>query len=157
MTGNLRSWRVAAAGVVMLMMTGCGSRGLVPVKGIVQLDGQPVRDAVVRFHAVEVEKGNGGFGVTDSSGRFSARVGQGPWGLYPGSYKVTLSRKQLPEGTPLDPKTPAECEAWQRAYDAATDAFPGHYTSPQTTPLQTVVSIGQKPLELSVTGSAGGR
>lgn len=157
MAGNRGPWWVAAAVVVALAMTGCGSRGLVPVKGVVQLDGRPVADAVVRFHPVEVTKGNGGFGLTDAAGRFSARVGQGPWGLYPGSYKVTLSRKSLPEGTPLDPKTPKECEDWQRAFDTAPETFPSLYTSPETTPLQTVVSDGLKPLELSVTRSAGGR
>lgn len=157
MSWNRGPWCVVAAVVAVSTLTGCGSRGLVPVKGVVLLDGSPVADAVVRFHPVEVTKGNGGFGLTDGAGRFSARIGQGPWGLYPGSYKVTLSRKPLPEGTPLDPKTPKECEDWQRAYDSAPETFPGVYTSPATTPLQAVVAAGQKPLELTASRGAGGR
>ena len=142
-------WIVAAG--IAAAATGCGPQGLVPVKGVVRLDGLPVPEAVVNFHPVEVAKGNGGFGLADTAGNFSAKIRQGAWGLYPGAYKVTLSRKLLPEGTPKKPKTPEECEAWERAYKAAPETFPSSYTDPATTPLTAAIDGRQGPLELSVT------
>jgi hypothetical protein len=153
------AWWIVAVGVAALATTGCGSRGLVPVKGVVRLDGKPVPEAVVNFHPVEVTKGNGGFGLADASGSFSAKIRQGLWGLYPGSYKVTLSRRPLPAGTPENPKTPQECEAWERAYQAAPETFPTSYTDPATTPLSATIDGRQGTLELSVTSqdAAAGR
>lgn len=142
-------WIVAAG--IAAAAPGCGPQGLVPVKGVVRLNGRTVPEAVVNFHPVDVAKGNGGFGLADAAGNFSAKIRQGSWGLYPGSYKVTLSRRQLPAGTPQDPKTPDECAAWERAYASAAETFPTSYTDPATTPLTAAIDGRQGPLELSVT------
>jgi len=62
--------------ITAVLLAGCGSDGLVPVKGRVLLDGQPLDGAAVLF-----EPEGGGVpatGVTDASGGFTlATSGRG--------------------------------------------------------------------------------
>lgn len=75
-----------------LMTVGCGSsEGLVPVEGVVTLDGAPLPNAQVVFY----EPGGGPetnfAAVTDAEGRFTlAPLRSEATGAKPGTYQVTL-------------------------------------------------------------------
>jgi len=71
---------------------GC-SRGdnldLVPVEGIVTLDGTPLADAAVVFHPNP--KGRPSMGRTDRDGRFRLEYMEGKKGALAGKHKVSIS------------------------------------------------------------------
>jgi hypothetical protein len=83
---------------------GCGSGdGLVPVEGVVTLDGQPMPGIQVMFDQPELSanENKGYTGRTDEEGRFvlAPALAEGS-GVPPGKYRVSLS-------TAYDPSAPA--------------------------------------------------
>jgi hypothetical protein len=80
------------------LATGCGGSGLVSVKGFVTLDGKPLEGATVIFvpAAGEVVTSTGA-GLTDDLGRFELTTTQEGDGIRPGTYRVTISKKDIPE------------------------------------------------------------
>jgi hypothetical protein len=76
---------------------------LVPIKGKVTLDGQPLADANVSF-AVPDGKNPTGFtsasGMTDSSGLYQAKTGD-KYGVPPGRYRIAVSKWATPNGQPF--------------------------------------------------------
>lgn len=103
---------VAAVGLVA-GLAGCGSNqdGLVPVEGVVTLDGQPLTVGGLTFHP-DPAKGNTTMhqpvGELDASGRYTLTSGGKP-GAPPGWYKVLVfSSEQMQDslrgGAPTDPK-----------------------------------------------------
>jgi hypothetical protein len=94
------------AGWLLLGLAGCGSPDGVTVTGRVTLDGRPLPNAEVTFHPLGDTKGLGGSAVTDADGRYelvSARVNKG---VAPGEYRVVVSRRLRPDGSPPDPNVP---------------------------------------------------
>lgn len=104
------SWLVG-----LLALAGCGGGagdGLVPVAGVVSLDGQPLAHATVSFAPQGATGGHGGSGRTDSSGRYQVTTPYGKKGLEEGAYKVAISRRLNPDGTPPPPdEKPIESNA----------------------------------------------
>jgi hypothetical protein len=88
---------IASAFVLLgLSASGCGSAGggLVPVEGIVTLDGKPLADIQVMFDQPELgPKENIGYtGRTNTEGRFTLRpTGKDETGAPPGKYRVSLT------------------------------------------------------------------
>jgi hypothetical protein len=86
---------------------GCGApkpkpETLVPVSGIVKLDGKPTEGIRMMFHPTGETKGLGGcWAITDQDGKFKVIHWSNKEGLPPGSYHVVFSRKVKPDGTPL--------------------------------------------------------
>jgi hypothetical protein len=101
------SWVCLFAGVLAV---GCGGSGggeaTVPVVGNIKVDGEPAPNAVIRLIPQGTTGGQGGGGATDSTGRYEVSTPQGKKGLPPGQYKVTVSRRLNPDGSPPDPNTP---------------------------------------------------
>src|SRR4051794_33800544 len=99
------AWVVALA----LFASGCANRP-VPVEGVVVFDGKPLDKANLVFlpeDASRLDEGQRqGSGFTDSEGHFRLETGNSV-GAYPGRYKVTVSKRVLPEGLP-PPRNPAE-------------------------------------------------
>jgi len=97
------------SGVLLLALCGCGGgvqgSGLemIPVTGIVRLDGQPLTAATVLFNPLPGTKGNGGYGVTDAEGKFSVIDYQEVPGCPPGEYAVTFTKITQPDGSPIPP------------------------------------------------------
>ncbi len=83
-------FRVLSVVVVGLIMAGCGSGvTLVPVTGVVTLDGRTVEDAAVMF----VPAGENllpATGKTDAAGKFTLKT-NGKDGAMPGDYTVTVT------------------------------------------------------------------
>jgi hypothetical protein len=90
-------WPVAESAIVRSVLVGClaglmGSasgcaRKMVPVEGVVTLDGQPVADAQVTF-ILDGEDGPAPEGKTDTTGSFSVEA-------IPGKYKVVVFKRQV--------------------------------------------------------------
>jgi hypothetical protein len=90
---------------------GCGrsQQGLVPVEGIVTLDGAPMARVYVFFDQPTAARNNAFIGQTDEQGHFVLRpAGDKNAGAPAGSYRVTLTtavaKPGSPDGTPLPPE-----------------------------------------------------
>jgi hypothetical protein len=103
------SCSMMSAGILLLGI-GCGSSqpsiALVPVSGLVTLDGSPVDQAKVTFVPQLETKGNGGWAITDASGKYTIKTPQGAVGVPMGDYKVAISRRLNPDGSPPNPDEP---------------------------------------------------
>ncbi len=73
--------------------SGCGGSGLVKVKGLVTLDGQPLEGVTVVFVPAN-ENVLSAAGITDKSGQFSLMTRKPGDGVAPGEYRVTLCKKE---------------------------------------------------------------
>lgn len=95
--------------VLFVSLSGCGGSSsgpdieMIPVSGTVAMDGQPLVGAMVEFHPTAGTKGNGGFGLTDESGKFTLTDYHSNPGCPPGEYGVTFSKITLPDGSPIPP------------------------------------------------------
>ena len=89
-----------------MFVVGCGDAPpafkLVPVHGTVTLDGKPLADAQVQFFKQgDIPVGYpGAGGKTDAQGKYEVFTGTGK-GAIPGSYKVTVSKLLMKNGSPL--------------------------------------------------------
>ncbi|MDR1484521.1 MAG: carboxypeptidase-like regulatory domain-containing protein [Planctomycetaceae bacterium] len=76
--------------------SGGGLDGLYPVNGQVLLDGQPVEGANVFFAPVKkTTKSRSAAGLTDSKGNFKLTTLKTNDGIYPGTYRIYLSKSEL--------------------------------------------------------------
>ena len=86
-----------------LMLMGCGGGDdppLVPVSGIVTLDGQPLAEANVQFVPAS---GWGSLGRTDETGRYELLYRGREKGATPGRHQVQISTRIEPDGDSADP------------------------------------------------------
>ena len=77
---------------MLVMLAGCGGPKLLPVSGVVTLDGQPVAEAGVMF--LPVEKGQATGGTTDATGKFELAT-TNRIGVAPGQYRVTVTKREV--------------------------------------------------------------
>ncbi|MBA4191846.1 MAG: hypothetical protein C0467_28030 [Planctomycetaceae bacterium] len=85
---------------------------MLPIAGNIKLDGQSYANVVVVFYPQGDTTGHGGKGVTDAGGRYQLTSPHGKTGLPPGDYKVTVSRRLNPDGSPPAPnEMPIESQA----------------------------------------------
>lgn len=122
------------------LASGCGgaaSKDLTDVAGTVTLDGQPAGNLEMRFIPEGDTKGNGGLAITDAQGRYEAKTVQGDKGLFPGKYRVVISRRLNPDGTPPKPDEPP-------IESKARETLPPHYSSPEATTLTAQLAKGEK-------------
>jgi hypothetical protein len=143
---------------------GCGESGkvpeprldLVPVTGIVTMDGKALPDANVNF-AFDGKPPEGFMasgGKTDSSGKFVVMTGSKP-GTVPGRYKVTISRLVLPDGSSykVDPEAGMDMEML-RMGGQLKELVPERYSNLDQTELSAAVAAGQtNQLEFKLSGS----
>jgi hypothetical protein len=81
-------FKIAGWCFATLTLLGCGGERLVPVSGIVTLDGQPVEQASVLF---QHESGRTAFGLTDQTGVFQLSMDDEWAGVPVGSYAIAVS------------------------------------------------------------------
>lgn len=139
-------------------------RQLVPVSGVVTLNGQPLADAHVQFISND-PRGRPAAGSTDTKGRFSLTTYFDPTrliaGAQPGEYTVIIHKFiSLPEpasGTPwknsignIGAVDPADTERIPAA--ARNPSMPRRYSDPKTSGLRASVSEdGTNSLNFSLT------
>ncbi|QDT40187.1 Bacterial Ig-like domain (group 1) [Gimesia alba] len=111
------------------LVTGCGGSAsevpdeLIPVTGTVKLDGKPTANITVVFNPGKKTAGTGGYGVTDSEGKYSVTHRSNKPGIEPGEYIVTFSKMGLPDGSPIP-------EGKDAADVGAVQLLPEKYTNP---------------------------
>lgn len=118
---NGMRWPCVGAAVVLVgMAAGCGSSGpaIVPVSGVVKLDGQPLDQATVMFVP---EGGRTAVGLTDASGTYRLQFTEDRWGALPGAHKVMITTERAQSGGEGSPVVPARKELLPKKYNAATE------------------------------------
>ncbi|QDU50131.1 hypothetical protein [Gimesia panareensis] len=145
--------RQSTLGVVLLvcgLCVGCGSGEegpeLGPVTGIVMMNEEPLVNADVFFLPIEGTPGVGGQGRTKEGGQFEIVYFRGGEGLPAGDYRVAVSYRLMPDGTPVpegDDTPPIE--------SPASESLPAKYSSKDHSEIKVKVKPGQ-PVELKLTG-----
>src|SRR5881409_1494611 len=89
---------VVAAGALLGGVAGCGEAKYVKVSGVVTLDGQPYKNAVVSFQPISSEgnpnPGRGSTGLTDENGRYTLVTDDGHTGAVVGKHRVRIQTKR---------------------------------------------------------------
>jgi hypothetical protein len=150
---------VSLAVVLLGAMSGCGGSKLVPVEGIVNLDGKPLAGATVVF-LPDGAPGRPAQSMTAGDGRFRLST-VSEQGAEPGNYKVTITKTVgiLPPGAePPSPDDERKMRKQREDFDKHSDKYlrsliPTVYGSPTSTPLRCKVPSGQ-PVVVNLT-SAG--
>lgn len=78
---------LAGGALLLLLLGGCGGSGLIPVKGVLTLDGTPVEGAMIAF--IAEDGGSAAQGWTRPDGTFALESGD-QTGIKPGKYKITV-------------------------------------------------------------------
>lgn len=119
---------------------GCGPAGpkLVPVSGVVTLDGQPLAEAGVLFQPAV--GGPPATGSTDASGRFELRTQNRP-GAVLGEHRVSVTKQQT--------SGPASGVAGLEPVQVIS-LVPEKYTRPETSGLKVNVTGDQKEVKLEL-------
>lgn len=156
---NARTWLLVLLAGLLVAVSGCGGDTLVPVEGIVTLDGKPVEGATVVF-VPDNAPGRPAQAFTDADGRFQlSTVSQR--GAQPGTYKVLVTKTTgiLPPGAePPSPDDELKMRKQRADYAKHSDQYlksllPTAYGSPTTTSLRCKVPPDQ-PVVLNLTSRA---
>lgn len=124
--------RAGGSVVALALLAGCGAPKVVPVSGVVKVDGQPCKNVVVRFQPAGGEDapdpGHASLAVTDADGRFTlvydgerpgALVGRHRVRIFPqldGNTEATVLDRRMRVEKP--PTIPAEWnESSTKEYD----------------------------------------
>ena len=140
---------IAAVAPLAFFAAGCGGAAeegpeLLPTTGTVTLDDQPLAGADLTFIPADQTAGAGGTARSDESGTFTVGYARGGAGLAPGNYKVIVSRRLMPDGSPVpegDTTPPIE--------SPATESLPPKFSDPNQSALTVAVEPG-KPLEVKL-------
>jgi hypothetical protein len=142
----LRICRLTVFGVALSgTLSGCGSGSkldTIPVGGVVTLDGQPVKNARVRFVPDSPDKGRPATGDTDANGAFKLSTVQSGDGIIPGAYKVDLSSLET-----------VTTEAKDKGQLEAASEIPAKYHDTKTSGISFTIGNGDsgKTLEIKLT------
>ena len=160
-------WGLTAL-ALMLVAAGCGKKRLVPVEGVVTLDGKPFEGAGVRF-IPEGGSGHQANGHTGSDGAFSLTTFTTGDGAYPGDYKVVVAKSAAAPDTKLTKGTAGEdpSDNIKSMYGGFTktkefkskgregkSALPSSYSDESKTTLKARVPVDGK-LELKLSSKGG--
>ncbi len=137
--------------VLVLLAAGCGSRKsnmppLVPVEGVVILDGKPLAEANVQFHPVGNTQGRGAAANTDADGRYSLISPDGSKGAPVGDYKVVVSKLVMPDGSLF-----SAAEGVAPMDSPAREAVPARYNDYERTVLTAKVPDGGGTVDFPLT------
>lgn len=139
-------WSSAGLLLLGLLLTGCGQSGndgitqtLVPMTGIVTMNGQPLANANVLFTPRGSTVGQGAYGTTEVDGTYELKHRSEKLGIEPGEYTVTITKMTQKDGSPIpDGKSAADVEAVQ--------VIPPSFSDPTS---------GNPALQVSVSQSGG--
>ena len=131
----------------LIAVSGCKGpkiKGLVPVRGTVTYNGEPLEGAAVCFTPKEFQTGDRlATGKTDAKGTFELRT-IGELGILPGEYVVVLVKNEASPGNQTPPPgRPAPVQV--------KSLIPKRYGDPKTTDLNVVVeNSGIRDLRLDI-------
>jgi hypothetical protein len=129
------------AGCLAVMLTGCGGAPagpvVVPVTGVILIDGAPVAGAKVLFLPNE-KTSNPCVGTTDAEGKYALTQATFQ-GATPGTYKVTVEVYQQKDGKPV-PEEMKNDMMQLIAMGRAKQILPAKYADPNQTTLTAEVA-----------------
>jgi hypothetical protein len=145
---NRATWLVCPGGLssrfvlLCLLTTGCFSgprnppneKPVIPVSGVVLVDGTPVAGIQIRFVAATQDPQNATLTMakTDAEGRFKAMTYRVDDGVPPGDYTVTFNDQ-------------SETKPHMRS---GPDLFKGRYSDPKTSNFKLTVSADEKTIDM---------
>lgn len=139
----------AAILLLFFLLTSCSSKEpgpeLTPTTGKVLLNDEPLVNADLSFVPLDGTPGVGGQARTKDGGSFQVTYGHGGAGLPAGTYRVAVSYRLMPDGTPVpegDTTPPIE--------SPARESLPVKYSDHDRSELKATVSPGA-PIELKLT------
>jgi len=118
-------YKLQASAVLMVLMfvsLGCGSKpNVVPVSGVVLLDGQPLVGASINTQPIATSDGanpgSGSFGKTDAEGRYTLELVDPPMpGAFIGEHRVTITQSDEVEYRPTDEMVVPTGPPWPKRY-----------------------------------------
>ncbi len=128
-------------------LSGCGSGDegpvLEPIQGIVTLKNKALANADVSFRPKGDTPGIGGQARTDAEGKFTVVYGRGGEGLPVGTYKVSVSRRLMPDNSPV----PAD-DTTEPMDSPARETLP-QYADIEKSPIEVTIEKG-KPVEIKL-------
>lgn len=136
--------------LLVILVSGCqGSSEMVPVSGVIKLDGKPFPFASVMF-VPQDSAGRDATGTTDEQGRFVLSTVEPRDGAKPGKYKVVIfPGAPATEGAPGMTADQAMEAASKQPAKAPKSPISAAYTRPDQTPLaQDVPPSGDIVIEL---------
>lgn len=147
--------RFLSSAVCLSFLLGCTSSSgppvlqvkgdLVPVKGTVTLDGEPLANARVlfTFDGPPPAGFGGGHGQTDSSGKYQLRSGE-RLGVPAGRYRVFIELWTMPDGAPYSEQAAQGLDMEQaKMAGMLKQKVPLKYNDPLKTQLSAEVTAGQ--------------
>ncbi|WP_459555568.1 transthyretin-like family protein [Lacunimicrobium album] len=108
---------------VVAMLSGCGPRSgleIIPVDGVVTLQGQPLSNALVTFYP---QSGRSSSAKTDSTGHFDLKYSADKMGAVVGTHEVHI--------TYGGPQPPSQAAASGKSTVTSKPIPPGDYKSPE--------------------------
>ncbi len=154
---------LVAALCCSLVGTGCakkGLEGLVPVEGVVTLNGETVEGATVMFAPKTYDpsrpKGSAQ-AVTDASGKFVMSTLDPGDGVFPGDYYVTVTKERIEGGLSLEEakrrRENSELRDEPEPEQTLIRELPDKYADINSSGLDlTIPAEGNKKLELALEG-----
>ena len=142
--------RSLSAAFLIVALAGCGGKGdpsHVSVSGTVTLNGAPLAGAQVTFMPTGDTQGIGSGARTGPDGRYQLIDRRGKPGTATGTYKVTISKRLMPDGSevPANDKTPP-------IESPARESLPPNYSDAARTQLQAVVPAQGGSIDFSLRG-----
>jgi hypothetical protein len=128
--------------LLALTLTGCGDGrdadlpDLVPVSGIVTMDGEPVAGVNVLFSPVGSTSGGMCYANTDEAGKYVLTDSNGREGAPMGEFEVTCSKWAMPDGSDFKSDDQSPMEA------GAVPALPAKYGDAISSGLKAAVPAG---------------
>ncbi len=117
-----KQYTITTAMLLVLVTLGCGANpNVVPVSGVVLLDGKPLVGASVNTQPIAsssgANPGSGSFGRTDAEGRYSLEVVDPPMpGAYLGEHRVTITQPDEVEYRSTDEMVVPTGPPWPTRY-----------------------------------------
>lgn len=108
-----RMWTVFFWGIELAIAAGCGGPTLVPVEGVISLDGKPLAGATIAMELVGGEKDLRLFaGETDANGKYVIKPFESSRnGALPGEYHIMIRSVKTPQDEmAVAPKDPVPVE-----------------------------------------------
>ena len=158
-----RSFLLSFLPITMLMLAGCGAgtnpeevkfiSELVPISGVISLNGEPLTNAMVQFiPSRNSEQARAALGITDHKGAYSLQTtvpsinADKTKGALKGDYKVIISKILLPDGSAV-PENISDADAMA---EGARESVPQRYSDYENSKLTASITGENKELNFDL-------
>ena len=153
------NFTIACVSIVSFaMLGGCGggnpaAKGLVRASGVVTLDGNPIGGVTMTFHKTQPSEKPGGACLSKQDGTFAVNTFGDGDGVFPGEYKVTLTKADVT--SPISEEELLRLESVEGSVIPplkVEEFFPKKYHNKNTTDITvTIPEKGTKELKIEAT------